>query len=279
MVIKVDINQAQPVVGVTDANVNRPFVTLAPQVRSLAESQSIGKVNYNGLLLKFQRRFANNFSFLNSYTFGKSMDYASDNEAGITNNLDLQYNWGPSDYDVRHTLSSSWIYEMPWARDTLYGGWQLSGILYLRTGLPITITQAQGVQSTGTGNRPNQVCSGHVDQPTIDRWFDTSCFVLVADATGTYGNTARGSIRAPGSFNIDASLIKNTRFGRYNTEFRLEAFNVLNHPQFARPGDGSSGNQLNTAAFGTITQMLSNPSCSLCGTTERQVQLALKVKF
>jgi hypothetical protein len=54
---------------------------------------------------------------------------------------------------------------------------------------------------------------------------------------------------------------------------------VLNHPQFARPGDGSSGNQLNTAAFGTITQMLSNPSCSLCGTTERQVQLALKVKF
>jgi hypothetical protein len=66
--------------------------------------------------MKFQRRFANNFSFLNSYTFGKSMDYASDNEAGITNNLDLEYNWGPSDYDVRHTLSSSWIYELPWAR-------------------------------------------------------------------------------------------------------------------------------------------------------------------
>ena len=104
MVIKVDINQAPPVVGVSDANVNRPFIGLAPAVRSLSQSQSIGKVNYNGLLVKFQRRFANNFSFLNSYTFGKSMDYASDNEAGITNTYDLQYNWGPSDYDVRHTL-------------------------------------------------------------------------------------------------------------------------------------------------------------------------------
>ena len=100
MVIKVDINQAPPVVGVTDANVNRPFIKLAPAVRSLSQSQSIGKLDYNGLLIKFQRRFANNFSFLNSYTFGKSMDYASDNESGITNIYDLQYNRGPSDYDI-----------------------------------------------------------------------------------------------------------------------------------------------------------------------------------
>ena len=116
MVIKVDINQAPPVLGVSDANVNRPFIKLAPAVRSLSQSESIGKVDYNGLLIKFQRRFANNFSFLNSYTFGKSMDYASDNESGITNTYDLQYNWGPSDYDIRHTFASSWIYEIPWAR-------------------------------------------------------------------------------------------------------------------------------------------------------------------
>ena len=95
MVIKVDINQAPPVVGVSDANVNRPFIGLAPAVRSLSQSQSIGKVDYNGLLLKFQRRFANNFSFLNSYTFGKSMDFASDNEAGITNTYDLAVQLGP----------------------------------------------------------------------------------------------------------------------------------------------------------------------------------------
>ena len=69
MVIKIDINQAPPVVGVTDANVNRPFIRQAPAVRGLSQSQSIGEVDYHGLLVKFQRRFANNFSFLNSYTY------------------------------------------------------------------------------------------------------------------------------------------------------------------------------------------------------------------
>ena len=274
MVIKVDINQAPPRVGVSDSNVNRPFIQLAPAVRSLSQSKSIGEVDYHGLLLKFQRRFANNFSFLNSYTFGKSMDFASDNEAGITNAYDLAYNRGPSDYDVRHTFSSSVIYELPWARNALYGGWQLSGILYLRGGLPLTVTQSQGVQSTGTGNRPNRICDGRLDNPTIDRWFDTACFVSPADVTGTYGDSGRGIIRGPGSFNIDASLIKNTRIGRYTTELRIEAFNVLNHPQFANPNT-----TIGNAAVGTISAMLSSPSCSLCGTTERQVQVGVKLKF
>ena len=274
MVIKIDINQAPPVVGVSDANVNRPFIRQAPAVRGLSQSQSIGEVDYHGLLVKFQRRFANNFSFLNSYTYGKSMDYASDNEAGTTNAFDLQYNRGPSDYDVRHTFSSSWIYELPWARNTLYGGWQLAGIFFLRGGLPLTVTQTQNVLSTGTGNRPNRICDGRLDNPTIDRWFDTSCFVQVADTTGTYGNSGRGIIRGPGSFNIDASLVKNTRIGRIQTEIRIEAFNLLNHPQFANPNT-----TIGNSAVGTISAMLSSPNCSLCGTIERQVQLGVKVKF
>ncbi len=274
MVLKVDINQARPVVGETDSNVNRPFIALAPAVRGLSQSQSIGKVDYNGLLLKFQRRFANNFSFLNSYTFGQSIDFASDNEAGITNTYDLGYNKGPSEYDVKHTFSSSWIYELPLARDKFYGGWQMSGILYLRGGLPLTITQTQGVQSTGTGNRPNRICDGRLSNPTIDKWYDTACFVRTADISGTYGNSGRGIIRGPGSFNIDASLIKNTKIGGLSTEFRVEAFNLLNHPQFANPNT-----TFDNAAGGTISAMLSSPSCSLCGTTERQLQVGVKVRF
>jgi hypothetical protein len=279
MVIKVDINQAPPVVGVSDANVNRPFIVLTPLMRSMSQSQARGKIDHNALLLKFQRRFANNFSFLNSYTLGKTSDYASDNEAGITNNLDLGYNWGPADYDVRHTLSSSWIYELPWARERLYGGWQINGILYWRSGLPFTVTQAQGVRSTGTANRPNQICGGQLSNPTVERWFDTSCFVSPADTTGTYGDARRNSMRGPSQFNIDASLIKNTRIGRFTTEFRVEAFNLLNHPQFANPGVGNTGAQLDTAAFGQIGQMLTSASCSLCGTTERQVQIGVKMRF
>jgi hypothetical protein len=276
MILKGDPNQARPVVGVTDSNVNRPYAAVSPALRSIGRVQSTGTLDYHGLLVKFQRRFANNFSFLNSYTWGKAIDLNSDNDGTVTltNVYDPQYNRGPADYDITHTLSSSWIYELPWARTKLYGGWQMSGILLLRGGLPLTVTQTQGVQSTGTGNRPNRVCDGRLSSPTIDRWFDTSCFVSPADVTGTYGDAGRGILRGPGAFNIDASLIKNTKVGRYATEFRIEAFNLLNHPQFANPNT-----QIGNAAVGTISAMLSSPSCSLCGTTERQVQLGVKVRF
>jgi Carboxypeptidase regulatory-like domain len=277
MVLKVDINQAPPVVGVTDANVNRPFINLAPAVRTLSQSNSIGTLDYHALLIKFQRRFANNFSFLNSYTFGKSMDFASDNESGIANTYDIGYNRAPSDYDVRHTFSSSWIYELPWAQTKLYGGWQLNGILFLRTGLPFTVIQTQNVLSANVQNRPNRVCDGSLDNPTVDRWFDTSCFVPPSDTTGTFGDAGRNILRGPGQFNIDASLIKKTKIGRFDTEIRIEAFNVLNHPQFANPADANR--TIGNALAGTLNAMLSNPACSLCGTIERQVQLGLKMRF
>ncbi|MGB2714515.1 MAG: carboxypeptidase-like regulatory domain-containing protein [Vicinamibacterales bacterium] len=276
MMLKGDPNQAPPVVGVTDANVNRPYARISPALRTIGQTQSKGTLDYHGLLVKFQRRFANNFSFLNSYTWGKAIDLNSDNDGTVTltNVYDPQYNRGPADYDIKHTFSSSWIYELPWARNALYGGWQVTGILLLRSGLPLTVTQSQGVQSTGTGNRPNRICDGKLSNPTIDRWFDAACFAQVPDVTGTYGDAGRGIIRGPGSFNIDASIIKNTRIGRYQTEIRIEAFNLLNHPQFANPNT-----TIGNAAVGTITAMLSNPSCSLCGTTERQVQLGVKVRF
>ena len=274
MVVKVDINQAPPVVGITDSNRNRPFITQQPLLRSLSQSQSIGFIDYNGLLLKFQRRFANNFSVFSAYTFGQSMDFASDNEAGITNAFDIEYDRGLSSYDVRHTFSTNAIYEFPWARDRFYGGWQVSGILFLRGGVPLTITQTQGVQSTGTGNRPNRICDGRLDNPTVEKWFDTACFVRTPDISGTYGDAGRSILRGPGSFNIDMNLVKNTKIGRFHTEIRIEAFNVLNHPQFSNPNT-----TFDNAAGGTISAMLASPNCALCGTTERQVQLGVKVRF
>jgi hypothetical protein len=276
MLIKGDPNQAPPVVGVTDSNVNRPFIVLAPALRTIGQVQSKGTLDYNGLLVKFQRRFANNFSFLNSYTYGKAIDLNSDNDGTVTltNVYDPGYNRGPADYDITHTFSSSFIYELPIARNKVYGGWQLSGILVKRGGLPLTVTTTTNVLSTGTGNRPNRICDGSISNPTIDKWFDTSCFVAPTDLTGTYGDAGRNIIRGPGSFNIDASLIKNTKIGRFATEIRVEAFNLLNHPQFGNPNT-----TLGNAAVGTISAMLSSPSCATCGTIERQVQLGVKVRF
>jgi carboxypeptidase family protein len=275
--IKTDLNQAPPIVGVIDQNVNRPYAKLDPALRTVGTLSSTGYLEYNGLLIKFQRRSANHFSFLNSYTFARAIDLASDNDGTVTltNIFDPSYNRGPADYDVTHTFSSNWIYELPWGAQRAWGGWQLSGILYLRSGLPITITQSQSMLSTGiTNNRPNTICDPALSSPTIDKWFNTSCFQQTADASGTFGSTSRNSVRGPGQFNIDISVIKNTRLAHVDSELRIEAFNVLNHPQFANPNG-----QLGNAAFGTISAMLASPSCALCGTTERQVQLAFKLKF
>ncbi len=276
MLIKGDPNQAPPVLGVTDSNVNRPYIKISPLLRTVGQVQAKGTLDYNALLVKFQRRFANNFSFLNSYTYGKAIDLNSDNDGlvTLTNVYNPGYNRGPADYDITHTLSSSWVYELPVFRNKVYGGWQISGILLWRGGLPLTVTTTSGVQSTGTGNRPNRICDGNISDQSITRWFDTSCFVAPTDLTATYGDAGRNIIRGPGSFNIDASLIKNTRIGHIETEFRVEAFNLLNHPQFGNPNT-----TLGNAAFGTISTMLSNPSCSVCGTVERQVQLGVKVRF
>jgi hypothetical protein len=275
--LKIDLNQAPPRVGVGDQNVNRPFAAVSPALRTVGALSSSGYVEYNGLLVKFQRRSANHFSFLNSYTFGRAIDLNSDNDGTVTltDIFHPEYNRGPADYDVRHTFSSNWIYELPWASSKVWGGWQVGGIIYARSGLPITITQTQSMLSTGiTNNRPNTVCDPVQSSPTIGQWFNTACFQQVGDTTGTFGDTGRNTVRGPGQFNIDASLIKNTKFGPVSSELRLEVFNLLNHPQFANP-NGVLGNP----AFGTISAMLASPSCALCGTTERQMQVAVKLKF
>jgi hypothetical protein len=275
--IKTDLNQAPPIVGVIDQNINRPFASVDPALRTVGALSSTGYLEYNGLLIKFQRRSANHFSFLNSYTLARAIDLASENDGTVTltNIFDPGYNRGPADYDVTHTFSSNWIYELPWAARRAWGGWQVSGIMYLRSGLPMTITQSQSMLSTGiTNNRPDTICDPTLSNPTIAQWFSTSCFRQNADATGTFGNTGRNSVRGPGDFNIDVSMIKTTRIGPFDSEARIEVFNVLNHPQFANPNA-----QLGDPAFGTISAMLASPSCAVCGTTERQVQIAVKLRF
>src|SRR5262249_40627264 len=156
---------------------------------------------------------ANNFSFLQSYTYGRAIDLNSDNDGTVTltDIFHPEYNRGPADYDVTHTFSSQWIYELPWAAQRGWGGWQVTGIFYARSGIPVQIRQSQSMLSPGiTNNRPNQICDPVLSNPTIDKWFNTGCFQQTGDTTATFGNTGRNSVRGPGAWNIDFSVIKNT---------------------------------------------------------------------
>jgi len=172
LAIKTDINVAPPRVGVTDQNVNRPFIGVAPALRSLSQLQSRGWSTYHGLTSKFTKRLSKGVSFVNSFTWSKTVDIVSDTEGATLNPYDFNYDRAVSDFNVPLNFTSSAIYELPFGKgkaiagnvgrgaNMLIGGWQVNFILLARSGLPFTVTQVTGLQSTGTGNRPNASPTG-----------------------------------------------------------------------------------------------------------------------
>jgi hypothetical protein len=275
LVVLVDVNQAPAQIGVTNSNVNRPFFDVNPSLGTIAQSQSKGTLDYHALLTRVVKRLANGFWFTSSYTFGKAIDLSSDSDgaSAFPNSYDLGYNRGPANYDVTHVFTTTWTYTLPFPRTGPFGGWQISGLLLARSGYPFTVFYSQNPASTlsatipGQFYRPDRIGSGAIDHPTIDRWFDTSAFRAPAEPTGTFGNAGRNILRGPGQVTIDAALAKRTRVGRLDTEVRIEAFNLLNHPVFANPAS-----TIDAPNAGTISSLMPL-------TPMRQLQMGVKVRF
>jgi hypothetical protein len=178
-----------------------------------------------------------------------------------------------SSFDIPHNLALSGGWELPVGRgrrflgdaggvtQALLGGWQMQAILILRSGRPFTPTISADRANTGVGaQRPNRIGSGELDDPTVERWFDVSAFVLPAQFT--YGNSNANILREGPFRNLDFSLFK--RFGD-KLEFRAEVFNLTNTPSFNAPATA-----IDTAAAGRVTSTLSTP---------RQFQFGLKFNF
>jgi len=104
------------------------------------------------------------------------------------------------------------------------------------------------VANTGSGGqRPNQIRSGELEEPTLDAWFDKTAFVVPADFT--YGDTERGVLRGDHQWNVDFSIFKRFSLnGSKSIEFRAEAFNLLNSVYFDLPNTA-----IDTAAGGRVT--------------------------
>jgi hypothetical protein len=145
----------------------------------------------------------------------------------------------------------------------ILGGWQTNGILTIQSGLPFSPVLQTSTTNTGTSSRANVV--GPVSYPkTLARWFDPTAFA--SPAAYTYGNAGRNILIGPGRWNWDMSLFKDFPIGeRMKFQFRAEAFNIFNHPQFGLP-NANIGN----VQAGTITSTVGNP---------RQLQGALRFQF
>lgn len=261
-----------------------------------------GRSNYHAAVVTAQARGRGQFVRA-SYTVGKSLDYNSSyfgsgnlpGEAGApadARNLRLEY--GPSAFDVRQRMVVVYVLELPRPRvlpARVGEGWQLSGVTTLASGLPFTVVnggpdssgfnQATGGVSPNGGNRPDVVKAGrlprHYGDP--DAAFDTSWFA--AAGAGRVGTSGRNQYYGPGLANFDVCLVRAIGLGeRARLQLRGEFFNAFNHTNFANPVA-----DMNSAAFGRITQTLGSASSTSVGTTggstggPRLVQVAVRVEF
>jgi hypothetical protein len=150
-----------------------------------------------------------------------------------------------------------------WA-DTVLGGWQLGGIVTLRTGeYRAPSSNASANVGRSDRNRPDRVGEGNLsrDERTVTRWFDTTAFR--PQPFGRFGNSGEGVLVMPGANNGDLSLLKNFRLVERTTlQFRSEFFSAFNHPNYGYPGL-----TIGTPQFGVITS----------ASGSRSIQLALKL--
>jgi len=223
--------------------------------------------SYNALQLTGRKAFSKGISFLAGYTWGKALDNDSYDGKATRNYRPQDLDHGRSAFDVRHRLTSSILYELPFGNTTnaltrrVLGGWQLSGILALQSGLPFHVGTSVDRSNTAVtfGSRPDRLCNGNLpaSQRTPERWFDTSCFAL--SAPNTYGNAGVHYLDTDGIRNVDLAILKNIPITEHwKLQLRGEFFNALNFANFSRPASG-----LESPILGRVTSALDGRNIQL----------------
>jgi hypothetical protein len=279
--ILINPNINYPVPGPTPVASRRPYPNLSDGTLNCTCANS----SFNSLQVTYINRLSSTgLDFQGVYTFAHSIDNSSGNSngTGIQNPANLGLYRGNSDFDIRHNVVLSWTYSFPFgrgkkfasdargAREALIGGWRLNSIDTFKRGAPFTPVMVSSLLNSGSAVQwPNRIGSGNLDNRSIRAWFNIADFV--SPGNYTYGNSGRNILFGPGTRQVDLSLFKDFVFNERGRrlEFRSEAFNVLNTPQFNGPNV-----QIGNAAAGTIT---SAGAPLLFQRTSRQIQLALKL--
>ena len=267
----------------------------------LSMTSSFGFGNYSAASVKAEKRFSHGLQFLASYVWSHALANSSTPLSGSSNFAPISQanyatGYSTAAWDIRHSFTTSFNYELPFGRgkryggnfnkatDLLLGGWQMNGILTLRTGQPLTLAGANchGVWSrcepdyvsgyTGNGN------SAPAGGRSAAQWFDTSVYQVAysnqAAGVATGGDVGLQTITGPPTKTMDFSVFKGFKLTeRFNLQFRAEAINLGNFVVLSGPdlslGDsksvGGNGN------FGVITSSVQG--------TERHLQFSLRLMF
>ena len=263
-----------------DKTVNYNQVVPYLGFNSIKMSENATNSHYNSLQVNFHTQISRSLTLQAVYTLSKAWDPL--NQGGgagdlqsVSNPYDRAYDNGPSPLDRRHIAIVNFIYQLPFfqGKDTspilksALGGWEISGIGTMESGLPLNINLGGSQGSNGVNNATNRPdVAGSVSTPhTLLDWFSPSAFSL--PAVGAWGNFPARSIYGPGRDNWNVSLFKAFNFSEARgsrLEFRLETFNTFNHTQYQ-----NVSTTFTDSRFGQVTSTY-NP---------RNVQLGVKLMF
>jgi hypothetical protein len=257
-----------------------------------------GDSYYHALQLEITKRMSHNFQIQGSYTWSHTIDTGSTSVGtdAFGNSL-INPIWfapglnrGPSDFDLRHNLviHYTWVLgnasNLPSAARWALGGWQLGGIVQVSSGVPFNallggdpLGQKTSDNSALPDRLPISGCGTLTNPGNPTNYIKLQCFAFPGPPATPgllRGTLARNALFGPGLFNVDMSLFKNNYIPRisesFNVQFRVEVFNILNHPNFAAPLDNNTifDETGNPVAFAGNIDSTQTPS--------RQIQFGLK---
>jgi hypothetical protein len=294
-----------------------PAVAPTSQFGTVTEVSSVGVSNYNGIVASYKHRFSGAGGGLVqfNYTYGHAFDiisnggfngFAADSSgAGATSithpqdPYNYRLNYGPADYDVRHSLNANYVWQIPirkalggrgWA--PLVDGWQVSGAVYYRTGFPFSVIDGSltGVNNYGSSLLPTPTSTFGSLNCNNEAHFGNSGLAGnpcgFANGYATYSETDFGTLRnrfrGPSYFDTDFAFTKKTRipgWERGDLQVGLQFFNLFNHPNFNLPS-----NDVTNPYFGTV-QATVNPPTSILGSflggdaSARLIQVKAAITF
>jgi hypothetical protein len=264
-----------------------------PAVWNTTNWISAGISNYNALQIDVSHRISHGLQFRGVYTFAKSLDdgdslntsVATNSPAFASNPLNLKADYGRASFDIRHSAVINATYDLPFGRamgagknawlPRIIGGWQLSAIETIQSGVPFTPQLSYNPSNDGDTRNPvrpswNPNFTGPVIVGVSSQYFNPLAFIQ--PAVGTYGNVGRNVLQGPGLASLDLSLVKKIALTeRLKAQFRTEFFNALNHTNLNTP---------NPVVYTAAAPTLPSPTAGVItstATTSRQIQFGLKL--
>lgn len=241
---------------------NRPFANIDPQLgNSIAKLASNGNSMYHAMQVELRQNFSHGLQGRLSYTWSKEID-----DLNTWNPYDESVDRGEgtgSIPEIPNNIIANLVYQLPFGKgrewfsaiptpvDWLIGGWQLSGIANMQSGMPMMFWASyDALQTNGEiWDTANSSCPAIHQIGSVNNWFDQSC--ISDPALDQIGTSGIGKVRAPSYSNMDLSLSKTVSIReRMKLSFQVDAFNALNHPHYGYP-DNSMYDKLNESGLGT----------------------------